>query len=81
LRRQAPVAAAFIERRPQGGHRIIVHEPFELPDTGDRLEDVRQLTAAFNRAIEEQIRRRPEEWVWWHERWRRAPIPRLDLDA
>ena len=23
--------------------------------------------------IEAQIRRRPAEWVWWHERWRKRP--------
>ena len=25
--------------------------------------------------IEEQVRRRPEQWVWWHKRWRRQPPP------
>ena len=23
----------------------------------------------------------PTEWVWWHKRWRRRPVPNLDLDS
>jgi hypothetical protein len=34
----APIVGAFIERRPDEGHRVKVV--------------------------------RPEEWVWWHRRWR-----------
>ncbi|HSP35213.1 MAG TPA: hypothetical protein VLU46_12925 [Thermoanaerobaculia bacterium] len=27
----------------------------------------------MTREIEEQIRRVPEQWVWFHERWRDRP--------
>ncbi len=81
LRRGTPLAPVFIERRAGGGYRITVHPILEIPRSGDRLEDVRRLATAYNQAIEQHIRRRPEEWVWWHERWRRPPIPHLDLDA
>jgi Kdo2-lipid IVA lauroyltransferase/acyltransferase len=80
LRRQLPVVAVFIRRRAQGGHRITILPPFVKPNTGDLRTDIRELTAAFNYSLEEQIRRNPAEWVWWHRRWRRAPIPHLDLD-
>ena len=81
LRRNVPLHAVFIERRSEGGHRITLSPPISLPHTGDQLEDTRRLTAVLNQAIETQIRHRPEEWVWWHDRWRRRPIPHLDLDA
>ena len=35
-------------------------------------------TALMTRAIEEQIRRCPEQWVWFHRRWRHQPA---DPDA
>ena len=73
LRRELPVAAAFIQRRPQGGHRITILPPFAKPATGDQTEDVRQLTRAFNEALETQILKNPAEWVWWHRRWRNPP--------
>jgi len=80
LRRKLPVLGVFVQRRAQGGHRITILPPFAMPQTGDLRSDIRELTAAFNQAIEAQIRRNPAEWVWWHRRWHRAPIPRLDLD-
>ncbi|MCK6553179.1 lipid A biosynthesis acyltransferase [Candidatus Binatia bacterium] len=80
-RRELRVAAAFIERRPRGGHRITIRPPFEKPHSGDRTEDIRSLTRVFNAALEEQILRHPTEWVWWHRRWRNRPRPRIDLDA
>jgi KDO2-lipid IV(A) lauroyltransferase len=80
VRRNLPVVAAFIQRRAGGGHRITILPPFSVPNSGDVKHDIRELTATFNRALEEQIRKNPAEWVWWHRRWRRAPLPNLDLD-
>jgi KDO2-lipid IV(A) lauroyltransferase len=81
LRREVPVGAVFIHRRPAGGHRIVIRQVFDPPATTDRLEALRELTTAFSAALEAQIREHPEEWVWWHRRWRRAPVPHLDADA
>ena len=80
IRREIPAFAAFIQRRPQGGHRITIHPPIRLPSSGDVQTDVHALTQAFSTALEAQIRSNPAEWVWWHRRWRRAPVPQLDLD-
>ena len=67
LRLDAAVVPAFDERLPDGKHRIRFLEPLDLPD--DRVA----ATAAMTAVIEEQIRRRPEQWVWMHRRWRRQP--------
>jgi KDO2-lipid IV(A) lauroyltransferase len=73
LRARVPVVSAFIERRADGGHLVRV-ERVPIDDTAGRAS-VRDLTARFTAAVEAQIRRRPAEWVWWHERWRRQPPP------
>jgi lauroyl/myristoyl acyltransferase len=39
------------------------------------------MTRRFSEIIEAHIRRYPTEWVWWHKRWRRRPVPNLDLDS
>jgi KDO2-lipid IV(A) lauroyltransferase len=73
LRARVPVVSAFIERRADGGHLVRV-ERVPIDDTAGRAS-VRDLTARFTAAVEAQIRRRPAEWVWWHERWRKQPPP------
>lgn len=67
LRLGAAVVPSFIERLPDGRHRAVFHPELELP------ADPTAATAAMTRAIEEQIRRVPEQWVWMHRRWRRQP--------
>lgn len=81
VRRDLPIVPAFARRRPQGGHRLIILPPLWPPHSGDRRADVVELTRRCTAIIEAQVREVPEEWVWWHKRWRRRPIPRLDLDA
>lgn len=81
IKRRLPLIQAYIERLPDGRHRITLEPPCEFEQTGDPLGDYRAGLIQLNRRLEEQIRRRPEQWMWWHKRWDRAPIPQLDLDA
>ena len=67
LRQKANVIPSFIERRPDGGHLIRFHPALDLP------QDPQEATALMTAKIEEQVRQRPEQWVWWHKRWRRQP--------
>ncbi|MEM9554607.1 MAG: lysophospholipid acyltransferase family protein [Acidobacteriota bacterium] len=67
LRLGAAVVPAFDERLDDGTHRAVFHPPLELPD------DPVGATAVMTAAIEAQVRRRPEQWVWMHRRWRRRP--------
>ncbi|MBW8876717.1 MAG: lysophospholipid acyltransferase family protein [Acidobacteria bacterium] len=67
LRQNTAVIPAFIERLADGRHTVTLHPPLDLPD------DPTAATALMTAKIEEQIRRRPEQWVWMHRRWRRQP--------
>ena len=67
LRAQAAVMPAFIERQADGRHLVRILPPVDLPLDPERA------TALLTQAIEEQVRRRPEQWVWMHRRWRRQP--------
>jgi KDO2-lipid IV(A) lauroyltransferase len=80
VRRDLPAIPCFMQRRPEGGHRLMILPPILPPRSGDRHADMVTLTRQFNETIEDRIRKNPAEWVWWHRRWRRAPIARLDLD-
>ncbi|MEM1181336.1 MAG: lipid A biosynthesis acyltransferase [Acidobacteriota bacterium] len=63
----AGVIPTFSERLTDGRHRICFDPPLDLPD------DVVEATALLTARIEAHIRRRPEQWVWFHRRWRRRP--------
>lgn len=80
VRRNLPAVPVFARRRPGGGHRLTVLPPIYPPDSGNRDRDILQLTCAFSKILEDRIRHNPAEWVWWHRRWRRPPVPQLDLD-
>ena len=72
----AAVVAIFIHRGEDGRHAVRVRD-LALPDREAVGEQGRaswqeEATAVFNLAIEQEIRERPDEWVWWHERWRRG---------
>ncbi len=69
LRSNAAVIPTFIERRSDGRHLAVFHPPLVLPD------DPTAATALMTATIEKQVRRRPEQWVWMHRRWRRQPNP------
>jgi KDO2-lipid IV(A) lauroyltransferase len=67
LKQRAAVIPVFIERTTRGRHLITFQPPLALPD------DPQAATALMTAKIEEQVRRRPEQWVWMHRRWRRQP--------
>jgi KDO2-lipid IV(A) lauroyltransferase len=63
----AAVVPTFAERLADGTHVVRFHPPLQLPD------DPVAATALMTLAIEGQIRRLPEQWVWMHRRWKRRP--------
>ena len=74
LRTNAPVVPGFIhwdERLKR--HRLTFEPEVNLIRTGDFKDDVRSNTALFTSIIENHVRRRPEQWLWVHKRWRTRP--------
>jgi Kdo2-lipid IVA lauroyltransferase/acyltransferase len=66
ISREAYVTIALEERRSDGKQILTFSEPFRCT----REDDPAALTARITAVIEEQIRRVPEQWVWFHDRWR-----------
>lgn len=82
IRRGMPLVVAACLSRPDGGRVIRIGPPIHVPAraTAD-VAAVTSLTARLNRDLEALIRASPGDWVWWHRRWRHAPIAGLDADA
>ena len=69
VRSEAYVSVALTERRADGIQVLNFSEPIRCKKDDDPIA----LTARVTRAIEEQVRRTPEQWVWFHDRWRDRP--------
>jgi KDO2-lipid IV(A) lauroyltransferase len=70
----APVVPVFLVR--EGGserHRIVVLPEVELVHTGNREADVVENTRRCNVVFEQMLRRYPEQWIWFHKRWKTRP--------
>jgi Kdo2-lipid IVA lauroyltransferase/acyltransferase len=80
LRSDAPVVPGFLIWDEKLKKHVLRFEP-EIPllRTGEFKEEVAINTARFTKAIEECVRRHPEQWLWIHKRWRTRPAGEPDL--
>lgn len=70
LRTGAPLVPMFCARTGPGQYRLHLMPPL-VPKP--EIEDpVLALTYAMNEAIEAIVRRYPEQWLWFHDRWKSA---------
>ncbi|MBP5858901.1 lauroyl acyltransferase [Marivibrio halodurans] len=69
LRFRCRVLPVRLERLPDARFRITIEPPMELPDSGDRNQDIEALLTAMNARVEEWVRARPGQWFWVHRRW------------
>jgi KDO2-lipid IV(A) lauroyltransferase len=81
LKTGAPVVPLVASRTGFGRYVLEFHEPI-IPDRlpSDELDAV-SLTARFSETLEQMIRRRPEQWLWYHDRWRHLRLRSGEEDA
>jgi KDO2-lipid IV(A) lauroyltransferase len=53
----------------------VVEPPLPTPAPNDLEQAIVELTARCTEAIETAVRRTPEQWLWFHDRWRTRPSP------
>ncbi len=68
------VVPIVIFRKPNGRHGIRIEPALDLPRTGDEEQDLGAGARLANAFLERSIRCFPEQWVWFHERWK-SPAP------
>lgn len=69
LQRRLPLIPVRIERIGGARFRLTILPPLDLPDTGNKVADVRTVMTRLNLLLEGWIRERPEQWLWLHRRW------------
>jgi KDO2-lipid IV(A) lauroyltransferase len=72
LRSGAPIVPLAIHMQPDGSHRITVLSALEAPraELGEAGR-IDELTERCSQAVEGLIRIYPQQWVWFHDRWRK----------
>lgn len=69
LRFRCPLVPVQVERIKGTKFRVTYHKPLCFPETGNFRKDFYELTKDINLVIEKWIRKRPEQWLWIHQRW------------
>ena len=60
----------------KGQHHLLTFDPpFYADRRAPREEEVRRLVTRYTKRLEEFIREHPDQWVWFHRRWRTQPQP------
>jgi KDO2-lipid IV(A) lauroyltransferase len=76
LKLNAPVFACVARRLPGPGVRYEVSgQRVPVERTGDLDADVARLTAELAARLEGEVRKAPEQYFWFHRRWKSAPKP------
>jgi KDO2-lipid IV(A) lauroyltransferase len=70
LHTKAPVLPVFTRRLPDGKYLLEIGKKVEIVSSGNRDADVLINTQNFTKIIEEKIRQYPEQWLWFHQRWK-----------
>jgi len=65
-----PVIPVVSYRTAPFRHKVIISPPVAMVCEGSREERLHENTIRMNRAIEEMILRCPEQWLWFHRRWK-----------
>ena len=71
LRFNAPIILGW-SHRESNGHQFYF-ERIEPPETEDQEAAKTELVNLLNQRLEAAIRRKPEQWVWLHQRWKTQP--------
>ena len=77
----SPIVPAFARRTEDDRLDLYFLPPIEVPDTGDRQQDIRTATRLINDALSAEIMAHPEQWIWMHRRWRQPPAEVLEDNA
>ena len=73
LRMESPMVFFYCVRVGNGKYKLRSHGFYDLVSSGDEAADVKRGMTEVNKRIEEIIRQYPEQWLWFHDRWKSSP--------
>lgn len=76
LRCKSPVVPMFCIREADGILTVHTASPIQIQNSGDLRADLRINTQLMMDAVEDMIRRYPDQWIWFQRPWKKT-YPRL----
>ena len=61
-----PIIPIYIERLNGINFKITINEPINFPTSSS----VESITDYLNKVLEKMIMKKPESWIWSHNRWK-----------
>ena len=61
-----PVVPVYIERIKDLNFKIVVHDPILFSNK----DSIKNITLKLNQILERMILKKPEQWIWSHNRWK-----------
>ena len=71
LKAGVPLFVAMCRRSGSGSYKVEIEE-IDMTGLGTAKTDAEELARRYTKAIERDIYRYPEEWLWLHNRWKRT---------
>lgn len=73
---RAPVVPTFALRDRPGRYRLRYDQPVIVDDFPESDLEVVPLTTRYMSILEAAIRENPDQWLWYHDRWKQLRLPR-----
>ncbi len=75
LATRTTIHSAFIFRDPERKfhHTLRIGLPLSMDPDAPREEEMERLTLCCNQELEKVIRQAPDQWLWFHRRWKTRP--------
>ncbi len=70
LKYNCKIVPLRMERLSYNNFEMTVHKPFEYNKSNNYEKDTYNLTLEINKQLEKMILKRPEQWLWSHNRWK-----------
>ena len=80
LRTGAPLIPVFCHPAPPSSYLVTIGTPLHFEPEGESDRDVLKITQASTKMIEAEIRRKPELWFWFHNRWKTRPETESNME-
>jgi len=71
IRYNCIVLPAFCVRGKDGDYTLIYKKPLRFKKTDDLKTDITSYTQVMTDMIENMVREYPDQWFWFHKRWKR----------